>query len=85
MGPLHMSYPYSGELDGKNWYAISDKYVQCGQDVFQASSIEMGDEGWETIGYERLQFTSPAVGQYYGGVTIDYGYEVMWKRPKATE
>ncbi len=33
---------------------------------------------------QQAQFASPGAGQQYGGAIMDYGYEVMWKRPKAT-
>ena len=84
IGWLYMDYSCIGSLSATDWYAISDAYVQCGQDAFQLYSTGMGDEGWEMVSYSRLQYTSPST-QYCSGLIVDYGYEVMWKRPKTTE
>jgi len=89
IGTLHMMNEigaggYDSSLKPEVWYAISDAYVQCGQDAFQAYSTGMGDQGWEMVSYSPLEYTSPA-SQYISGLIIGYGYEVMWKRPKAPQ
>jgi hypothetical protein len=89
IGALHMMNEigaggYDSSLKPEVWYAISDAYVQCGQSSFQAYSTGMGDQGWEMVSYSPLEYTSPA-SQYISGLIIGYGYEVMWKRPKASQ
>jgi hypothetical protein len=62
---------------------ILQDYTSCGQQVFDAYAGKMGDQAWEMVSYRRLQYTSPALSQSCAGVIVDYGYEVMWKRPKS--
>jgi hypothetical protein len=68
----------------EDWMIISTTYVNCGHRVFDAYAKDMGEQGWEMVGYERSQYTSSG-SQYCSGIIVDYGYEVMWKRPKTSE
>ena len=60
---------------------IMSDYIACGQQAFDSYAASMGDASWEIVSYSRLQYTLS--DEYCSAIVTDYGYEVMWKRPKA--
>jgi hypothetical protein len=81
---MHSSATCIGDFPDEDWMVISNLYVDCGHRVFDAYAKEMGEQEWEMVSYERIQYTWPG-SQYCEGIIVDYGYEVMWKRSKSSD
>jgi hypothetical protein len=65
---------------------ILTEYMKCGQAMFDAYAGPMGEQGWEMVSYQRFDYTSNILASFGASpVAVDYGYEVMWKRPKAAK
>lgn len=60
---------------------ILREYTTCASKFFDDYAGKMGEDGWEIVNYERLQYTLSGT-QYCTPKAVDFGYEVMWKRPK---
>ena len=61
-------------------------YTQCGASTFDTYAKKMGDDAWEMVSYKQLEYTlSPSSSLGLAATTVDYGYEIMWKRPKTTK
>lgn len=75
---------YSNSLPVGVYDRIMSDYITCSQQVFDSYATSMGDASWEIVSYSRLQHTSPGSNRCSSIIT-DYGYEVMWKRPKIAD
>ncbi len=58
---------------------IANTYATCADRLEDTYLNEMGSQGWEMVSFSRLEETTPD-SQWCRGVTVDYGYEVAWKR-----
>jgi hypothetical protein len=60
---------------------ITDAYAACADRFEDTYLNEMGSQGWEMVSLSTLEETVPG-GQWCRSVTVDYGFEVAWKRIK---
>lgn len=60
---------------------ISTKYSECSHKVLSEYSNRMGDAGWEMISLEQEHYMVPGYNTLLPSISVDYGYEIMWKRP----
>jgi hypothetical protein len=56
-------------------------YATCADDLIDSHMAEMGSQGWEMVSHEQLEHIVPGSG-LCPGITVDYGLEVMWRRPE---
>jgi hypothetical protein len=78
---LWLFLPYVDYMPQSQVERILADYARCGEDAFNDYINEMGKQGWEMVSSEHLQITEPG-GQWISDITVGYGYEISWKRPK---